>query len=69
MLGLLSWMIQPMFDRIFIGGDRRRVPYVGGAVCGIFVLRALRRVWAAGADGDRSGSGSRPGCRPTWSGT
>ncbi|MBD3677731.1 MAG: ABC transporter ATP-binding protein [Rhodobacteraceae bacterium] len=40
-LGALSYMIQPMFDRIFIGGDRDAIPLVALAVFGIFVARAL----------------------------
>ncbi|MCR8722958.1 ABC transporter ATP-binding protein [Frigidibacter sp. ROC022] len=40
MLGLLSWSIGPMFDRIFIGGQRGAIPWVAGGICGLFVIRA-----------------------------
>ncbi|MDJ0826441.1 MAG: ABC transporter ATP-binding protein [Rhodobacter sp.] len=41
MLGLLSYMIQPMFDEVFIAGDRGAIPIVAGGVCAIFLVRAL----------------------------
>ena len=30
MLGLLSWAVKPMFDRIFVGGDGSAIPLVAG---------------------------------------
>jgi len=40
MLGALSYMMQPMFDDIFIGGEVGAITWVALAVLGIFVLRA-----------------------------
>ncbi|MCG6903460.1 MAG: ABC transporter ATP-binding protein/permease [Rhodobacter sp.] len=41
MLGVLSWIIRPMFDRVFVAGDRSAVTWVGLAVFGIFLARAI----------------------------
>ncbi len=41
MLGALSYMVQPMFDQVFIAGDRGAVWFVAGAIGGIFVIRAF----------------------------
>lgn len=41
MLGALSYIVQPMFDKVFIAGDRDAVYWVAAAVGGIFVVRAL----------------------------
>lgn len=41
MLGVLSWIIRPMFDQVFVAGDRGAVTWVGLAVFGIFLARAL----------------------------
>lgn len=41
MLGLLSWIVRPMFDEIFVAGDRTAVIWIGLAVLGIFCARAL----------------------------
>ncbi len=41
MLGALSYIIQPMFDQVFIGGDSSAVYIVAGIVGGIFLLRAI----------------------------
>lgn len=41
MLGLLSWIIKPMFDQVFVAGDRGAVVWVGAAIFGIFCARAL----------------------------
>ena len=43
-LGLLAWMIEPMFDRIFVGGETGAIPVVGGAIMGLFALRAASSV-------------------------
>ena len=40
MLGILSWAVGPMFDRIFVGGDRGAIPLVAGGIFAIFVVRA-----------------------------
>lgn len=41
MMGALSYLIQPMFDRVFIGGERGAVTLIAGAVLGVFILRAV----------------------------
>ena len=41
MLGALSYIVQPMFDTVFIAGDRNAVYWVAGAIALIFVVRAL----------------------------
>lgn len=40
MLGALSWMMQPMFDQVFIGGNRGAMWWVGAAILGVFAVRA-----------------------------
>lgn len=44
MLGALSYMMQPMFDQVFVGGDSGAIAWVGVAILGIFVLRATSGV-------------------------
>nr|WP_239030047.1 ABC transporter ATP-binding protein [Nereida sp. MMG025] len=44
MLGLLSYMLQPMFDTVFVGGDRQAAYWVGGVIFGIFAVRAVTTV-------------------------
>lgn len=44
MLGALSYMMQPMFDDIFIGGETGAITWVALAVLGIFTLRAASAV-------------------------
>lgn len=41
MLGVLSYMIEPMFDRIFVAGERGAIPLVAGGIFVIFALRAV----------------------------
>ena len=41
MLGLLSYLIKPMFDRVFIGGDGGVLWIAGVVIMAIFVTRAL----------------------------
>ncbi|WP_095590581.1 ABC transporter ATP-binding protein [Actibacterium ureilyticum] len=41
MLGLMSYMIEPMFDRIFLAGERSSIPLVAGGIFLIFTARAL----------------------------
>ena len=40
MLGLLSYLIKPMFDRVFIGGDTGALWVVGLVIMAIFLIRA-----------------------------
>jgi len=39
--GLLSYLIRPMFDQVFLGTNRGAVIYVAIAVAGVFTARAL----------------------------
>ncbi|MEZ5779110.1 MAG: ABC transporter ATP-binding protein [Paracoccaceae bacterium] len=39
-LALLSWMLKPLFDRVFVGGQSGAIWWVGGAIFGLFLLRA-----------------------------
>ena len=41
MLGLLSWMIKPMFDGVFLQGDRSALWMVGLGIMAIFFVRAI----------------------------
>ncbi len=41
MLGALSYLIQPMFDQVFVSGDRSAIGWVAAAVFGVFLLRAV----------------------------
>lgn len=43
-LGFLSYMLQPMFDRVFIGGEAGAIWWVGGAIMALFVIRAVTGV-------------------------
>ncbi len=44
MLGALSYMLKPMFDDIFVGGQTSAITMVGFAIMGIFILRAVSGV-------------------------
>jgi ABC-type multidrug transport system fused ATPase/permease subunit len=44
MFGALSYMMKPMFDRVFVGGDGDALIWVGLVVFGIFALRAVASV-------------------------
>lgn len=41
MLGLLSYMIQPMFDSMFLNAERNMLWWVGFGILAIFVIRAI----------------------------
>lgn len=41
MLGALSWMMQPMFDGVFVEGDKNALWWVGFVIMGVFVIRAV----------------------------
>ncbi|NRB34237.1 MAG: ABC transporter ATP-binding protein [Rhodobacteraceae bacterium] len=43
-LGALSYMVQPMFDQIFVGGDVDAIWHVGAVIVTIFVARAVAGV-------------------------
>lgn len=44
MLGALSYMMQPMFDQVFVGGNSRLLIWVGIALIAIFIVRAFSSV-------------------------
>lgn len=44
MLGALSYLMQPMFDQVFVAGDSAMLIWVGALVVGIFVVRAFSSV-------------------------
>jgi len=43
-LGVLSWIMQPMFDQIFMAGNRDALWWVGAVIMVIFTLRAVATV-------------------------
>lgn len=43
-LGALSWMLEPLFDRVFSAKEAGMIWWVGGAIFGLFLLRALTSV-------------------------
>ncbi|ESW60279.1 MAG: ABC transporter permease [Rhodobacter sp. CACIA14H1] len=43
-LGLLSWMIQPLFDKVFASGGGDALVWVGLAILGLFLLRAATTI-------------------------
>ncbi|TRW99356.1 ABC transporter ATP-binding protein [Paracoccus sp. M683] len=43
-LALISWMLKPLFDRVFVGKEAGAIWWVGGAIFGIFLLRAVTLV-------------------------
>ena len=40
-VGLLSYMLEPMFDTVFVAGRTDLIPLVGGAIFGLFALRGV----------------------------
>ncbi|MFN3938013.1 MAG: ABC transporter ATP-binding protein [Gemmobacter sp.] len=43
-LGALSYMLEPLFDRVFVGGDADAIWWVGGAILALFAIRAATSV-------------------------
>ena len=43
-LAALSYMVQPMFDRVFVGGDGDAIWQIGGVILAIFGMRAVASV-------------------------
>jgi ATP-binding cassette subfamily B protein/subfamily B ATP-binding cassette protein MsbA len=43
-LGLLSYMVKPLFDQVFAAGGQDALVWVGGAILGLFLLRAVTSV-------------------------
>lgn len=44
MFGALSYMMKPMFDRVFVGGEANAILWVGLLFLGIFVIRAVASI-------------------------
>lgn len=44
MLGALSWMMQPMFDTVFLAGDASALWWVGAVIFSVFAVRAIAGV-------------------------
>ena len=44
MLGAMSYIMKPMFDQVFVGGDSDAALFVGLLILGIFVLRAAASI-------------------------
>ncbi|PWL34971.1 MAG: ABC transporter ATP-binding protein [Marivita sp. XM-24bin2] len=44
MFGALSYMMKPMFDRVFVGGDADAIFWVGLLFLGIFIVRAVASI-------------------------
>ena len=43
-LALISWMLKPLFDRVFIGKEPGAIWWVGGTIFAIFLMRAVTLV-------------------------
>ena len=43
-LALLSWMLKPLFDRVFVGCDESAMWWVGGVILSLFLVRATTYV-------------------------
>lgn len=39
-LGMLSWMLKPLFDTVFVGGNTDAIWWVGGVIFSLFLIRA-----------------------------
>ena len=44
MVGGLAWMMQPLFDGVFVGGSTSQLWLVGGIVLGLFLIRGVLSV-------------------------
>jgi ATP-binding cassette subfamily B protein/subfamily B ATP-binding cassette protein MsbA len=43
-VGVLSWMLQPMFDRVLVAGEAQLIPLVGLGIFGLFAARGIAGV-------------------------
>ena len=43
-LAALSYMLEPLFDQVFVGGNADAIWWVGGAIVALFVVRAVTSV-------------------------
>lgn len=41
MAGLISYIVKPMFDEVFVAGDRAAVPWIAAVITGIFLVKAI----------------------------
>ena len=39
-LAILSYMLEPLFDRVFVGGETQAIWWVGGVIFVLFLIRA-----------------------------
>ena len=50
-LGLLSYMLEPLFDRVFAKGGSHALAWVGGAILALFIIRAITSIISSGMIG------------------
>ncbi len=43
-LGAVSWMLEPLFDRVFVAGQTEAMWWVGGGIFALFVLRGITSI-------------------------
>ena len=43
-LAVLSWMLKPLFDKVFVGGDSNAMWWVGGTIFALFLIRAVTSI-------------------------
>ena len=43
-LGVLSWMLKPVFDLVFVAGRQEAIVWVGAGIFGLFLIRAVTGV-------------------------
>ena len=43
-LAVLSWMLKPLFDRVFVGRETAAIWWVGGIIFALFLIRAITYV-------------------------
>ena len=43
-LGALSWMIKPLFDKVFEAGEQSALIWVGTAILALFLIRAVTSI-------------------------
>ncbi len=44
-LAVLSWMLKPLFDRVFVGGETGAIWWVGGIIFSLFLIRAITLIF------------------------
>ncbi|MEH7826613.1 ABC transporter ATP-binding protein [Gemmobacter denitrificans] len=47
-LGILSWLLEPLFDQVFAPGGSGALVWVGAAIFGLFLIRAITSVLSKG---------------------